>query len=546
MDNYRHHNYYGRCLRKNDNQEIMVKNFVEGETVFYSLVLIRGYVPVSCSSIMIRGRKSTNTEWPIRNGEFRVLVELTRGVNELELEAGVIKTKFTLIHESRTTRLRVTPVYVICSSHDGYFQGPREEDRSPESAATRIGFGSRLLQCLTAEKLKEAGYERKTFQLERDLDGPECLVMQSTLHVDKARQMSQRELWEVIGRELMTGPLASKDRKYLVFLSCTRYQGAPNPRTHKDTLARTQGHAALGGGGLALFGSACLHTWPTCMAQVLPRFLDSRIIDAEHLMDDSNYRGTYGGCLATTLGSVLHELGHTFDLGHTREGIMGRGFDNIDQFFVGAAMNKTNRNSTRRDPQHTTVSLSRQLSVTVTIKDQASLLASSERGRLHSENCSRPSISPSSQSNFPSSIPGRQSAPASPELNRSFFKTVLQNNFDPLGSQPDRTFWGNSCATLLAYHQWFNNYNGKIFHRDHNDIKFDANRNLVFSHHGIRVIELREFSGGMVVSSRQFHGPHPPLEALVPPSSHNMITALILVAEDSAGNILKHSLPTAF
>lgn len=39
------------------------------------------------------------------------------------------------------------------------------------------------------------------------------------------------------------------------------------------------------------------------------RFLDSTLIDTEELMDDSNYRGTYGGCLATTLGSVLHELG---------------------------------------------------------------------------------------------------------------------------------------------------------------------------------------------------------------------------------------------
>ncbi|XP_023323968.1 uncharacterized protein LOC111697995 isoform X2 [Eurytemora carolleeae] len=51
-------------------------------------------------------------------------------------------------------------------------------------------------------------------------------------------------------------------------------------------------------------------------------------------MDDSAYRGTIGGCFATTLGSVLHELGHCFDLGHTEEGIMGRGFDDLDLFFT--------------------------------------------------------------------------------------------------------------------------------------------------------------------------------------------------------------------
>lgn len=45
-------------------------------------------------------------------------------------------------------------------------------------------------------------------------------------------------------------------------------------------------------------------------------------------------RGTIGASFSTTLGSVLHELYHTFDLGHTEEGVMGRGFDNIGKFFT--------------------------------------------------------------------------------------------------------------------------------------------------------------------------------------------------------------------
>ncbi|XP_017890317.1 putative zinc metalloproteinase YIL108W [Ceratina calcarata] len=531
---------------KNGNlEEISVTNLTDGESLCYSLALIRGRASTACSYVIVRNQKNQSSEWPIVSGEFRAIVELSRGPNKLELEAASEKKRLLLIYEPRTTRLRVTPVYVICAGHDGCFQGPRREDRSPESAATRIGLGARLLQTLTAEKLREAGYGRKTFQLERDLDGAECLVMHSMLDVDRARAMNQRELWELIARELMTGPLASKDRKYLAFLSCTRYRGAPNPRTHEDTLARTQGHAALGGGGLALFGSACLHTWPTCMDQVLPRFLDATVIDTEQLMDDSNYRGTYGGCLATTLGSVLHELGHTFDLGHTREGIMGRGFDYVDRVFVGATGIDSNRNPVglRGDPQHTTIALSRPLSVTVTVQEPLSMLASPRRNRLLSET-SRPSSTQSS-----SRSQGRLSAPASPELNRSFSKSLLQSAFEQNSksdSQTDRTFWSPSCAALLAYHRWFNSEMDNVYSKPFHDIDYDGKRNVVRSRFGIRVIELRETSGGMVVGSRQFPGSRPPLEALVPPTPPHCLVALTLVAEDSTGNILKHPLPTAF
>ncbi|XP_076242037.1 uncharacterized protein LOC143184004 [Calliopsis andreniformis] len=527
-------------------EEISVSNLADGESLCYSLALLRGHAPTICNFVTVRNQRNYSSEWPVVGGEFRAVVELIRGPNKLEIEANGKRKDLLVIYEPRTTRLRVTPVYVICSGHDGYFQGPRGEDRSPESAATRIGLGARLLQALTAEKLEEAGYGRKTFQLERDLDGPECLVMHSMLDVDRARAMNQRELWELIGRELMTGPLASKDRKYLAFLSCTRYRGAPNPRTHEDTLARTQGHAALGGGGLALFGSACLHTWPTCIPQILPRFLDTTPIDTEHLMDDSNYRGTHAGCFATTLGSVLHELGHTFDLGHTHEGIMGRGFDYVDRVFVGAAGVDFNRNPVlRRDPQHTTIALSRPLSVTVTVQEPFTLLTSPRRSRLLSET-SRPSPSQS-----PPRLLGRLSAPASPELNRSFSKSLLQSaSAQPeqtlFISQTDRTFWTPSSAAFLAYHRWFNSEMNNVSSRHFHDIEYDAKRNVVRSHFGVRVIELRETSGGMVVGSRQFPGSRPPLETLVPPAPSHSLAALTLVAEDSAGNLLKYPLPTSF
>lgn len=55
------------------------------------------------------------------------------------------------------------------------------------------------------------------------------------------------------------------------------------------------------------------------------------------------YRHTMGGCFASTLGAMVHELGHTFDLGHTHDGIMARGFDDMDKVFAFPPL-KTNGN----------------------------------------------------------------------------------------------------------------------------------------------------------------------------------------------------------
>ncbi|XP_058824515.1 uncharacterized protein LOC131685093 [Topomyia yanbarensis] len=42
----------------------------------------------------------------------------------------------------------------------------------------------------------------------------------------------------------------------------------------------------------------------------------------------------YGGCYATTIGSVCHEMGHIFHLGHTTVGLMGSGIDHINLVFT--------------------------------------------------------------------------------------------------------------------------------------------------------------------------------------------------------------------
>lgn len=146
-----------------------------------------------------------------------------------------------------------------------------------------------LLRSVVAEKLWEQGLGRKTF----NLDG-EATVHKSDLPQAEAQKMSQEQLWAHYGRELVTkwGGQEAENKKFVAFLACTRYEGGEQRRglMHDEVLTLTRGHVALGGGGLAIFGTGCLHTWPNQLEHVLNAFGDATEVDQRVLMDDSGYR----------------------------------------------------------------------------------------------------------------------------------------------------------------------------------------------------------------------------------------------------------------
>ena len=76
------------------------------------------------------------------------------------------------------------------------------------------------------------------------------------------------------------------------------------PEDHEAVLSMTKGHVALGGGGLGLFGSGCLHTWPDNLEQVQHSFQDATPIDKLNFMDDSAYRFFSNWMFGTSVGSI--------------------------------------------------------------------------------------------------------------------------------------------------------------------------------------------------------------------------------------------------
>lgn len=285
---------------RREHYRITLTNVCENETFRYSLPIIKGFILGSFRKCPAAGAVVLKklypieqvTTWPVINGHFKCLADLSLGRNRFVLDYGTSRIYLNLEFKSKSTKYHVLPVYIICRGSYGRFQAPNNEDSSPKSACRRISLGARLIQSLIAEKLWEMDMTRRTFQLARDMDGgTDCMVFRSRLKVEEVYKMKPEEIWEFFARELMSSPHGIDTRKFLAFLSCTRYQmGGRIPETYEEVIARVQGHVALGGGGLAIFGTGCLYTWPETIHQIIPKFTDNTRVDKFRFMDDSCYR----------------------------------------------------------------------------------------------------------------------------------------------------------------------------------------------------------------------------------------------------------------
>nr|CDS28170.2 zinc metalloproteinase YIL108W [Hymenolepis microstoma] len=233
-------------------------------------------------------------------------------------------------------------------SHEGSFQAPKDVPFDTESACHRLGLAARLLQTLTAETIYSETGHRRTFIFAGDLPPSHYLprisasyssaavwCVKSKLDYWEAQRLSPIELWEHIGREL--DGFFPEDRnkaKWLTVISCTEYRpliGTETiPLSHEEAILRTKGYCALGAGGLALLGSGTLYTWPEKIENLELCLTNTQKVDRRKFLDDSAYRFTYWANYTTALGTMLHELGHCFDLDHTPRGIMRRGGDDLN------------------------------------------------------------------------------------------------------------------------------------------------------------------------------------------------------------------------
>lgn len=297
--------------------EIKVTNLKDGETLRYPIAFLRGTTKFT-GQLKIVNRDNdrpdgTNTV-PVEVLTFKVLVELRPGVNHLELSEGDEKTQLTLKYQPMTTPYRVNVLYVGASDGDMNYPAARADD--PQNYAERLDTALKLMQTFTAERLHDAGFDRKTFPLDLDANGKVVMhPLRFPATAEELKKLNSTALWQKFYP--WSGQQFNEDKNKCLII--TLYVGG-----------------ALGAGHQAMFGAIGLHVWPTSIRDTYRAFTDTTPIDSTKVQDDSVGRSVAWGQAATTMGAALHELGHTFGLEHSPigESIMSRGFDHFNRFFT--------------------------------------------------------------------------------------------------------------------------------------------------------------------------------------------------------------------
>lgn len=233
----------------------------------------------------------------------------------------------------------------------------KREGNDLDVAIRKFRMAAYLWQAYTAEQMYRNKFGRRTFRFEEEwTQGTTCardhefgkLRSEARIHIirmDKTvaeiRDMKiaqQNETAEDQGGLFPMAADAVRDYFKLKpgqehYVSCMYLD------SHWDPEAKIiRGHAALGSSSgdlkLAIFGSHCLHSYPTKLEEVVPAFTDCTPTDTKHVANDCNESGSSWECANIGIGAHLHETGHLFGCPHQANGVMLRDYVVLHRSFL--------------------------------------------------------------------------------------------------------------------------------------------------------------------------------------------------------------------
>ncbi|KAF3491469.1 uncharacterized protein GIQ15_00986 [Arthroderma uncinatum] len=299
--------------------------------------------------------------WPVRASCFKALVHLVPGPNRIRLEFNSPKAPGATSHTS-WININYLPLVnspplqlaiLLGSDSDAQYDSvPNKGTNDLDNAVRKFRMAAYLWQAFTSEQMFRNSFGRRCFHLEEEwqtgsLSGRDAEngIMRSEAKIHIIRCDKTVEELRALSTATTEGGLfkVTMDavRKHFDLRPGEqRYVSVLLLDTHWDNDTKSlEAHAALGSSQsadlkLALFGSHGLHSYPSCIQDIVSAFSDCTRTDTTYVANPNNECGSAWETASSSLGRHLHEIGHLFGCHDAESGIMGPDYLRFNRTFM--------------------------------------------------------------------------------------------------------------------------------------------------------------------------------------------------------------------
>jgi Putative peptidase family len=314
------------------------------------------------------GQAFPPTSWPVSDSYFKALVYLSPGWNQIRFDfatstlskdgthSSYIMLNYLPLNNSPPLQLAIIVGKDSRCTYDAVPERIQREGNGLDTAIRKYRMAAHLWQAFTAEQMYRNRFSRRCFRFEEEwqtgtlsLKDWEAGTMKNEIKIHVIR--SDKSVAEIQDLQIAQqyGPAKRKGDLYSIASEAVKnyFRFRPGQKqyvtalfldSHWDPKVGTiRGHAALGGTSgdlqLAIFGSQALQSYPSCIEEVVPAFMDCTRTDTRYVANDCNESGSNWEAVNIGIGAHMHEVGHLFGCPHQESGVMLRDYVRLNRTF---------------------------------------------------------------------------------------------------------------------------------------------------------------------------------------------------------------------
>ena len=313
--------------------------------------------------------------WPVFDSHFKTLVYLSPGWNRIRFDftspklalngsgpystthSSYVSINYLPLNSAPPLQLVILVGKDSPCTFDATPQRIRAEGNDLAMAIRKFRMAAHLWQAFTAEQMHRNNFGRRCFRFEEEWQTGTLSVRdwetgrmknESKVHVVR----SEKTVAQLRDLEYAQqyGPATKKGELYSITADAVKrhFQMRPGQKQYVAALlldahwnsevGTITGHAALGGTSddlqLAIFGSQALQSYPSCIEEVAPAFMDCTPTDTRYVANDCNESGSSWEAANIGIGAHMHEVGHLFGCPHQESGVMLRDYVTLNRTFL--------------------------------------------------------------------------------------------------------------------------------------------------------------------------------------------------------------------